>query len=88
MRWGKRSNLLCYFTDMATGKKYFFSFFYQDKYGPRDHSMSFRNERPGSLYRLQTGHTARGTPNCQTAERYAPDGHVSAAFNRCGTIGR
>ncbi len=69
LRWGKSSNLLCYFTDLDTGEKYFFSAFNDAGYGPRDQSINFRYEMPGTQYRVKTGHNARGKPYWLSAER-------------------
>ena len=73
LRWGKKANnvpnLLCYFTDVETGRQYFFSAFKSANYGPADQSMCFREETPGTLYRLTTGRNSKGNPVWHSAER-------------------
>jgi hypothetical protein len=73
LQWGRKANnvpnLLCYFTDVETGKRYFFSAFKSDGYGPLDRSLRFREERLGTLYRLTTGRNSRGNPVWRAAVR-------------------
>ena len=74
LRWGRKSNLICYFTDVDTGGKYFLSGFQREGYGPRDMSISFRYERIGALYRLTTGQTPQGKPAWYSAKRTETSG--------------
>jgi hypothetical protein len=73
LRWGKSANnvpnLVCYFTDIETGKQYLFSAFKSDGYGPLDRSLCFRHENLGTLYRLTTSKNSRGKPVWHTAQR-------------------
>ena len=73
LRWGKKANhvpnLLCYFTDVQTGQRYFFSAFKSAGYGPADKSLCFREEAVGTCYRLRTGRNRKGNPVWYAAER-------------------
>lgn len=80
VRWGKKANnvpnLVCYFTDVATGKQYLFSAFKSNGYGPLSGEPSFRQERPGTLYRMSTGKNSKGKPIWHAATR-VESGHCA-----------
>lgn len=65
--WGKSSNLILYVTEAGTGKKYWFSVFSRNNYGPRDNSISFRHVPEGSVFEFVTEQTKTGNPMVKTA---------------------
>ena len=70
--WGKAANLRLYFTDVATGNKYWFSVFHTYQYHPRDGSLDFKNgAEPGETFELTTRKTRDGKPNLMSARKIA-----------------
>jgi hypothetical protein len=71
--WGKSSNMILYFSDQATGRKYRFSVFSRNRYRPRDNGHDFLHDaEPGDVFELTTNKTRRrGTPNLNSARKIA-----------------
>jgi hypothetical protein len=61
-QWGQNKNLVLYFTDEASGSKHWFSVFWADNYRARDGQIAFREEEPGSRYKLNTRMNEKGKP--------------------------
>jgi hypothetical protein len=73
--WGKSSNLILCFADIATGSKYRLSVFSGTRYSPRDGSHDFRNDaEPGELFELTTKKTKAGNPDLRSARKITPPG--------------
>lgn len=69
---GKRSNLLCYFTDEATGKKYRLSTFWTNQFRPYSEGPCFREEAPGGCYEIRTMISKNGVPRFDSARKLEP----------------
>ena len=68
--WGRARNLMLYFSDEATGQKFWFSVFSHNRYRPRDNSHDFQNDaEPGDLFTLTTRKTKTGSPDLATARK-------------------
>jgi hypothetical protein len=69
LAWGKSMNLLCYFTDMGTGKRYRMSTFGNLKYKPAKDGPEFDKEEPGTgrRYVITTEPTRTGLAKFLTA---------------------
>lgn len=70
-----RKNLMLYSTDLARGKKYWFSVFNQKGYRPRHNGHSFKpSAEPGDVFELTTKKTKRGNPTlCRQRKSLRPD---------------
>jgi hypothetical protein len=79
--WGKSSNMLLYFSDQATGRKYWFSVFSRNRYRPRDNGHDFMNDaQPGDVFELTTQKTKKtGNPDLVSARRITPAVPTSAS---------
>jgi hypothetical protein len=61
--WGKSSNLKLYFTDEATGERYWFSVWFNNSYAPRGGGINFKHDgEPGDLFELGTAKNSKGAP--------------------------
>jgi hypothetical protein len=59
--WGKSTNLILYFTDEATGRKYWLSVWHRDAYNPRGGGLDFKYAaEPGEVFELTTKKTKAG----------------------------
>lgn len=69
--WGKKNNMLLYFTETGTGAKRWLSVFWNDGFNPRDGSFDFKNDGyVGESFVLTTGHSSKtGNPVFQSARR-------------------
>ena len=68
--WGNSTNLMLYFTDQATSRKYWFSVWHRNAYNPRNGGLDFKREaEPGDLFELTTKKTKNGNPNLITARK-------------------
>jgi len=73
--WGQAANLVCYFTEISTGRKFRLSAFRPktrtgSRYAPRDGAIDFSAEGiDGQAYRLQTGLNPKGNPAWFSAEQ-------------------
>jgi hypothetical protein len=54
LAWGRASNLLCYFTDEATGLKHRLSVFSRQSYKPYQGGPTFDEEAPGGRFEITT----------------------------------
>src|SRR5277367_6010175 len=71
--WGKSQNLILYFTDEATGARYWFSVFSRNDYRARDGGDSFKTDaEPGDVFELTTKKTASGNPDLKSARKISP----------------
>jgi hypothetical protein len=61
-QWGQNKNLILYFTDEGSGKRYWFSVFSTHDYCPRDKQINFKDEKAGGRYTIKTGRSAKGNP--------------------------
>lgn len=59
LAWGRASNLLCYFTDEATGRKHRLSVFSRQSYKPYQGGPAFDEEAPGGRFEIATGRSKR-----------------------------
>jgi hypothetical protein len=67
--WGKSKNLILYFSDRATGLKYWFSVFHREGYRSRD-GQDFRDDaEPGDVFELTTGKNKTGSPRLLSARK-------------------
>jgi hypothetical protein len=70
--WGNATNLMVYFTDTATGEKYWFSVWHRNSYTARDGGLSFKTDAElGDLFELTTSTTKQGNPNLKSARKIA-----------------
>jgi len=68
--WGSASNLRLYFTEEATGARYWLSVWHRDNYRPRKGGPNFRDEAvAGDRFRLLVTRTKDGNPNLQGATK-------------------
>jgi hypothetical protein len=59
--WGKRRNILLYFTEIGAEKGYCISVFHETYHAADDRRIDFRRTgRPGGLFELETGKTRTG----------------------------
>ncbi len=70
-QWGKSKNLTLYFTDEGTGGKYWLSVFWHEAYRARDCQIGFRDEEPGTRYKMTTRRNREGKPIFLGATRLA-----------------
>jgi hypothetical protein len=71
--WGKSQNLILYFSDVATGKQYWFSVFNRNGYRAREGGESFKTDaEPGDVFELMTNKTKSGNPDLKSARKLAP----------------
>ena len=70
-QWGKNKNLTLYFTDEDTGERYWFSVFWREAYRARDGQIAFRDEEPGTRYKMLTRTNPEGKPVFLGATRLA-----------------
>src|SRR3979409_1458667 len=60
--WGKQRNMLLYFTEVGTGRKYCVSLYQLSYYVPEDAQFDFRLAgKPGELFALETAKRRTGT---------------------------
>jgi hypothetical protein len=70
LAWGKSTNLILYFADTATDRRYRLSVFAGSQYKPRDGSHDFRHDaQPGDLFELTTKKTKNGNPDLTSARK-------------------
>lgn len=69
LRWGKRANLLLYFTDIDNGNKHILSVCSSNGYKARDGATPFRYQRPGTTFRLVTRRSRQGRARLHEAAR-------------------
>lgn len=69
LRWGKKTNLILYFTDIDTGHKHMLSVFHSNGYKSRDGVTPFRYQKPGTVFRLLTRRSHKGWINLHSAAR-------------------
>lgn len=68
--WGKSTNLILYFADVASGEKWWFSVWHADNYQPRNGGINFKNDAEiGQLFELTTRLTKSGAGNLMNAAR-------------------
>lgn len=63
--WGNGLNIICFFTDVATDKKYHLSAFRHEEniYCPKDDGIDFSQRgMEGQTYLLETGLSSKGKP--------------------------
>lgn len=70
--YGKTHNLLCFFTDDATGKKYRLSTFWSNKFRPYSEGPSFNEEVPGGRYEIRTVISKNSLPKFDYARLLKP----------------
>ena len=65
---GKVQNLILYFSEVGTNKKYWFSVFWANGYRADDDGLSFKDDvEPGAVLELTTAKTKNGNPRLQAA---------------------
>ena len=67
--WGKSHNLLCYFTDAASGAKWRLSTFWNRQFRPHGDGPEFDKEPLGSRYEITVEASKTGMPKFVTALR-------------------
>jgi hypothetical protein len=70
--WGKQRNILLYFSELDTGKKYALGVFLTGvyPYRPGDGSLNFYSEaQPGEYFELATGQTRTGKTKLVSARK-------------------
>lgn len=67
--WGKSLNLFCYFTELASGKKYRLSVFHNKEYHPSKEGPAFDEEPAGSTFEITTGKSKSGLPSFLSARK-------------------
>lgn len=68
--WGIGLNIICFFEDVATGKKYQLSAFRHEEnyYCPKDDRIDFsQREMEGQIYLIETRLSSKGKPVWQSA---------------------
>lgn len=71
-QWGRSKNLNLYFTNESAFGRYWFSVFWREDYRARDGQIAFRDEEPGTRYRMTTRINPEGKPVFLGATRLAP----------------
>jgi hypothetical protein len=69
LAWGQSSNLFCFFTDTASGKKYRLSVFNEKGYMPSKGGPAFDQELLGGIFEITTGKSKKGLPTFLTAKK-------------------
>jgi hypothetical protein len=70
--WGKGRNILLYFTETATGRKYCICVFDASYYTPEDRGFDFRRAgEPGDIFELKTAKTRTGRTRFLSAKHVA-----------------
>ena len=67
--WGTASNLLCYFTDIHSKKKWRLSVFSNKQYQPSKGGPAFDAEPLGGLYEITPGKSKNGLPTFVSAKK-------------------
>ena len=67
--WGKAHNLLCHFTEEATGQKYRLSTFWNSGYKPYRDGPAFNEEPLGGRYEIRTSRSKNGMAKFDSARR-------------------
>ena len=69
--WGKQRNILLFFSEMETGKKYCLSVFLPRLYRALDNGLNFRSADalPGDVFELETGKTKTGRTKFISAKK-------------------
>ena len=70
--WGKAKagNLILYFSEVGTDRRYWFSVYQQNGYCADDGALSFKNDvEPGTMLTLTTAKTRTGNPRLKAAQR-------------------
>jgi hypothetical protein len=68
--WGKKGNLLLYFSEMGTNAMYALSVFWTNGYGPERGVVNFKSDaEPGEIFELETDNTRTGTRKLVRAEK-------------------
>ncbi len=65
--WGNSRNLLCYFTDVATGDRHRLSVWSNNNYRPYQDGPAFDEQRPGTLFWITTAFSRTGNPKFLSA---------------------
>jgi hypothetical protein len=66
--WGKQRNILLYFTQVGTGRKYCVSLYQLSYYVPEDAQFDFRRAgKPGERFALETAKRRTGTTRLLSA---------------------
>jgi hypothetical protein len=72
--WGKSANLILYFSDVETGRKYWLSVFFETGYRARENGYDFRNDAmPGDVFELTTKKTKSGKPSLLAAHKISDE---------------
>ena len=71
--WGKARNLLCHFTDEATGRKHRLSTFWNLAYMPYQGGPAFNEEEPGGRYEIRTSLSKNGMAKFDSARKLEID---------------
>lgn len=71
--WGKQRNILLFFSEMETEKKYCLSVFLPSLYRALDNGLNFRSADalPGDVFELETGKTKTGRTKFISARKLA-----------------
>ena len=70
LAWGKSTNLILCFADVATGQQYRLSVLSGTRYKPRDGSHDFKNDAaPGDVFELTTKKTKTGNLDLKSARK-------------------
>ena len=73
--WGKQKNILLYFSEGETAKKYCISLFKTSSYGPEEDGVGFRHiGQPGQLFELETAQTRTGRTKLISAKTLPEQG--------------
>jgi hypothetical protein len=71
--WGKKSNILLYFSEVDSGKKYCISVYRPTQHRAEDGGLTFRYEgEPGDLFELSTAKTRTGKSKLVSAKQVTP----------------
>ena len=72
--WGKKRNLLLYFSEVETDKRYAASVFWTNGYGPERGVINFKSDaEPGEYFQLETARTRTGTSKLVSATKIPAD---------------
>jgi hypothetical protein len=84
--WGKKHNMILYFTQFDSGEKRWLSVFWNDDFRPRDGGFDFKSEgSKGDLFTLTTIRNPKtGNPVFQSARRFAQTRPTKIMFRSKG----
>jgi hypothetical protein len=77
--WGKQQNLIMYFSEIETGKKYCISVFKPSYYKPEDGRFPFRVQgQPGQCFELETARTRTSRTKLLSAKILPEEGQPAS----------